>query len=101
MSMNNFDMSSPAEQIKVLDGQIQTIKDNMAVWKAVAVDSGIGIDTINRSQTLPPSLEDLEYQLRVVKKGQRRNTETQKSFADAWKDTLVELKNAESPKQNA
>ena len=96
MSMNNFDMSSPAEQIKVLDEQIQTIKDNMAVWKAVAVDSGDWDRYDQQVADATTQLEDLEYQLRVVKKANEGNTETQKSFADAWKDTLVELKNAET-----
>ena len=32
----------------------------------------------------------------MLKKANEGNTETQKSFADAWKDTLVELKNAET-----
>ena len=69
MSMNNFDMSSPAEQIKVLDKQIQTIKDNMAVWKAVAVDSGDWDRYDQQVADATTQLEDLEYQLRVVKKG--------------------------------
>ncbi len=96
MSMNNFDMSSPAEQIKVLDGQIQTIKDNMAVWKAVAVDTGDWDRYDQQVADATTQLEDLEYQLRVVKKANEGNTETQKSFADAWADTIVKLQDAET-----
>ena len=96
MSMNNFDMSSPAEQIKVLDRQIQTIKDNMAIWKAVAVDSGDWEKYDQQVADATVQLEDLEYQLRFVKKANEGNTDTQKSFADAWKDTLVQLQNAET-----
>ena len=96
MSMNNFDMDSPVTQIKALDDQIQTIKDNMAIWKAVAVDSGDWTKYDLQVEEATAQLTDLDYQLSVVKKANEGNTEAQKSFADAWADTIVKLQDAET-----
>ncbi len=96
MSMNNFDMDTPAAQIASLNDQIDTITSNMEIWHDIAVESGDMDKYAAQVEDAEKQIAELEYQIKVITKRTDGATESQKSFADAWKDTLVQLQNAET-----